>query len=222
MAADGLATQRAGASATMVLTYFFRNIMISAPEAWIFQNYDFGCVRECVLALQWRYDKYQGVSVTDILIVCSSFVLAQGKENIKDPHHWPLWRESTGDQWIPLTKGQSHGKCFHLMTSSWGVGNSARCFVYRSHSFCAKDTSISIEWLCNLSWLLYMYAGSACTAWLYPNARCFVYRRHGISAWGTSISIEWLCNLSWLLCMYVGSACTAWLYPNVFILYVLC
>ena len=25
----------------------------------------------------------------------------------------------TGDQWIPLTKGQSHGKCFHLMTSSW-------------------------------------------------------------------------------------------------------
>ena len=24
----------------------------------------------------------------------------------KAPRHWPLWGESTGDQWIPLTKGQ--------------------------------------------------------------------------------------------------------------------
>ena len=28
------------------------------------------------------------------------------KKNIKDPRHWPLWRESTDDRWIPLTKGQ--------------------------------------------------------------------------------------------------------------------
>ena len=28
------------------------------------------------------------------------------KENIKALHHWPLWGESTSDQWIPLTKGQ--------------------------------------------------------------------------------------------------------------------
>ena len=32
--------------------------------------------------------------------------------------HWPLWGEFTGDRWIPRTKGQEHGKCFHLMTSS--------------------------------------------------------------------------------------------------------
>ena len=25
---------------------------------------------------------------------------------------WPLWGESTGHRWIPLTKGQSHWKCF--------------------------------------------------------------------------------------------------------------
>ena len=25
----------------------------------------------------------------------------------------------TGDRWIPRTNGQLHGKCFHLMTSSW-------------------------------------------------------------------------------------------------------
>ena len=33
------------------------------------------------------------------------------KTNIKDPCHWPLCAEFTGDR----------RKCFHLMTSSWGV-----------------------------------------------------------------------------------------------------
>ena len=27
------------------------------------------------------------------------------------------------DRWIPRTKGQLRGKCFHLMTSSWGPSN---------------------------------------------------------------------------------------------------
>ena len=27
-------------------------------------------------------------------------------ESIEALHYWPLWRESTSDQWIPLTKGQ--------------------------------------------------------------------------------------------------------------------
>ena len=31
---------------------------------------------------------------------------------------WSLWGEFTGDRWIPHTKGQYRGKCFHLMTSS--------------------------------------------------------------------------------------------------------
>ena len=34
------------------------------------------------------------------------FVLTHSKENIEAPRHWPLWGESTGHQWIPLTKGQ--------------------------------------------------------------------------------------------------------------------
>ena len=28
------------------------------------------------------------------------------KENIKAPRHWPLWGESHGARWIPLTKGK--------------------------------------------------------------------------------------------------------------------
>ena len=47
------------------------------------------------------------------------FIQAQIKENIQAPRHWPLWCEFTGDRWIPRTKGQYRGKCFHLMTSSW-------------------------------------------------------------------------------------------------------
>ena len=34
------------------------------------------------------------------------FVQAQTKKSIKGPRHWHLWGESTGDRWIPITKGQ--------------------------------------------------------------------------------------------------------------------
>ena len=46
------------------------------------------------------------------------FIQAHMKENIKAPRHWPLCGEFIGDRWIPRTKGQWRGKCFHLMTSS--------------------------------------------------------------------------------------------------------
>ena len=56
-------------------------------------------------------------------LFAQAFVQVQIKENIKAPHHWPLWGESTGDRWIPLTKGQWRGKCFHLMISLWPESN---------------------------------------------------------------------------------------------------
>ena len=45
------------------------------------------------------------------------FIQAQINENTEAPRHWPLWGGFTGDRWIPRTKGQWRGKCFHLMTS---------------------------------------------------------------------------------------------------------
>ena len=48
------------------------------------------------------------------------FVQVQIKKDTKAPRHWPLWGESTGDRWIPFTKGQWRRKCFHLMASSCG------------------------------------------------------------------------------------------------------
>ena len=47
-----------------------------------------------------------------------SLIQAQIKENIKAPRHWSLCGEFTGYRWIPRTKGQLRGKCFHLMTLS--------------------------------------------------------------------------------------------------------
>ena len=37
------------------------------------------------------------------------------------------------DRWIPRTKGQLRGKCFHLMTSSW-LCNFAVCLTFVWHS----------------------------------------------------------------------------------------
>ena len=57
----------------------------------------------------------QITSLTNI----SSNVYSGTDQNIKAPRHWPLCGKFTGDRWIPRTKGQKPGKCFHLMTSSW-------------------------------------------------------------------------------------------------------
>ena len=40
--------------------------------------------------------------ITSLTIVYSTvFIRAQIKENIKTPRHGALWREFTGDRWIP-------------------------------------------------------------------------------------------------------------------------
>ena len=57
--------------------------------------------------------------ITSLTLVYLTFIRAQIKVNIKAPCHWPLCGEFTGDRWIPRTKGQLRGKCFHMMTSSW-------------------------------------------------------------------------------------------------------
>ena len=40
-----------------------------------------------------------------------NFVEARVKENVKVLHQRPLWGESTGHRWTPLTNGQLRGKC---------------------------------------------------------------------------------------------------------------
>ena len=47
------------------------------------------------------------------------FVQTNNKETSKVSVIVPLWGKSTSDRWIPCTKGQSRGKCFHLMTPQY-------------------------------------------------------------------------------------------------------
>ena len=72
------------------------------------------------ITLRWRHNGRDGVSNhQDPRLFTQQFIRTQIKVNIKAPRHWPLCGEFTGDRWIPRTKGQRRGKCFHLMTSSW-------------------------------------------------------------------------------------------------------
>ena len=51
--------------------------------------------------------------------VCSTAYLGSQQRKRKKVHITvPLWGQSTGDQWIPLMKGQEYVKHFHGMISS--------------------------------------------------------------------------------------------------------
>ena len=63
--------------------------------------------------------KAMASEITCLTIVYSTVYAGADQADIKAPHHWPLCGEFTGDRWIPRTKGQYRGKCFHLMTPSW-------------------------------------------------------------------------------------------------------
>ena len=58
--------------------------------------------------------------ITGISIVYSSVCSDADQRKHQSSASLSLWGEFTGDRWIPLTKGQLRGKCFHVMTSSWG------------------------------------------------------------------------------------------------------
>ena len=68
---------------------------------------------------EWAWWHFKSLACQLLL---QPFVQGQIKENVKALHHWPLWGESTGDQWIFLTKGQ---KCMFpfddiiLLISYW-------------------------------------------------------------------------------------------------------
>ena len=83
-------------------------------------SYGMWCFSLIIGWLQWRHDKRDGVSNHQPHdFFTQPFIQAQIKENMKAPRHWTLWGEFTDHRWIPRTTGQSRGKCFHLMTSSF-------------------------------------------------------------------------------------------------------
>ena len=75
------------------------------------------------------------------------FIRVQIKENIKAPRHWLLRGEFTGDRWIPRTKGQWRGKCFHLMTSScMEIRRKWPCSMFPSYCSPLCHAILIIQW----------------------------------------------------------------------------
>ena len=58
---------------------------------------------------------------TSLLIIYSTVYSGADQKKtskLRVTSHWPLRGEFTGDRWVPRTKGQWRGKCFHLIMSS--------------------------------------------------------------------------------------------------------
>ena len=95
---------------------------------------------QLLTTLQWRHNERHGVSnhqPHDCLLkrLFMSFT-RRSKKTLKLRvtglcHGWKF----TGDRWIPRTKSQKRGKCFHLMTSSWNsvtiLSNPALLFIFK-------------------------------------------------------------------------------------------
>ena len=67
-----------------------------------------------------------GSQITSLTVVYSTVYSDEDQRKLQSSASlafvWGIHR----DRWIPRTKGQLRGKCFHLMTSSWTVDVSSR------------------------------------------------------------------------------------------------
>ena len=116
------------ASSIIIHFSYLNQIEAITYSTWVFKipENDFDQPNGKDISLQWRHNEHDGVlNHQPHECLLNRLFKAQIKENIKAPRHWPLWGEFTGHPWIPRTKGQWRGKCFHLMTSS--------CFSDKCH-----------------------------------------------------------------------------------------
>ena len=75
---------------------------------------------------QWRHMDLMAAQNTGNSTICSTLCSGTHNRKHQSSASHAFWGESTGHRWIPLTKGQSRGKCVHLMTSrklhiSWDI-----------------------------------------------------------------------------------------------------
>ena len=72
---------------------------------------------------------------------------AYQRKHQEAPRYWPLQGEFTGHWWIPHTKGQWRGKCFHLMTSPCLVIKAFEC-IYSFWKWATKPQNLSYHGPC--------------------------------------------------------------------------
>ena len=104
----------------------------------------------CICALQWRQNDPDGVSIhqpRDRLL--NRLFRRRSKKTSK----LCVLGLCTGNyRWIPRTKGQQRGKCFHLMTSLWVSPRSIdeNCWQ-RTQQESTRNYIIIIEWYLNFA-----------------------------------------------------------------------
>ena len=64
---------------------------------------------------------FMASQITSLTIVYSTVYSSADQRKYQSSVSLAFVWEFTGDWWIPRTKGQLRGKCFHLMTSSWNL-----------------------------------------------------------------------------------------------------
>ena len=84
-------------------------INISSIYSGLFKYY---CIMYILTLVLWLYYVYtivfdhMSLKLPASRLFALAFVQAQIKDNIRALRHWPLWGESTGHWWIPITKRQ--------------------------------------------------------------------------------------------------------------------
>ena len=79
------------------------------------------------------------------------------KENIKAPRHWPLWRESTGDRWIPPERSSNAENVFiwwrHHDVFSWKYQSSEIPSPFKTTCYPVSNivkystTRVTVQWM---------------------------------------------------------------------------
>ena len=85
-------------------------------------------------SLHWRHNDHDGVSNHQPVYstVYSDADQRKHQSSVPLAFVWGIHQ----DRWIPRTKGQLRGKCFHLMTSSWFMSRTVyRTFVVELITF---------------------------------------------------------------------------------------
>ena len=58
----------------------------------------------CMITSQWAWGNLKPLVSR---LFAQPLIQVQIKENIKAPHHWPLWGESTSEQWFPSQRASN-------------------------------------------------------------------------------------------------------------------
>ena len=96
-----------------LVTDGFPSQVVSNAELWCFFDVNLSKLwnKRVEFSVIWDYNDVlmsaMASQITSVSIICSTTVCSGvDQRKHKASRHWPLWGESTGVRWIPLTKGQ--------------------------------------------------------------------------------------------------------------------